>query len=348
MTDVSNSKLESVLSGIRGYLNGQLAELEGELDSAKGSVAELNEQLTSQQGSIEALAASRALLVAKLAELDGAVADSAVVADQRKTRQKAADKVPAAVVAAVEDDAPAGSLEAATPAAAEPSGAVTLNTSQREVLSFLETTPGVHKVTEIAAGVSGPEATPAAVQAIRRALSVLTAAGQATKSTQSGTAFYSAPEPAAAPAPAKPRKAAAGKATAKKTTAKKAAADKPVADKPVAAKPEAEKPAAKKTAKKATRAKTAKAAKVTAAAVVADDADAKPVRADRAKIVATLLAAAEPQSAAEVSRTLMGDEWKSSDATNFRNVLKSLTAKGLVTEHRGEDNRARYTAAANS
>jgi Fe2+ or Zn2+ uptake regulation protein/uncharacterized coiled-coil protein SlyX len=319
MTDVSNSKLESVLSGIRGYLNGQLAELEDELDTAQRSARELSEQLAAQQASGEALVASRDLLVAKLAELDGAVTDSTTVAGRRKARQKAAGTVPASVVAAVEGDAPLGSFEAEAPG--EPSAPATLNAHQREVLGFLETTPGVHKVTEIAAAVSGPEATPAAVQAIRRSLGVLTVAGLATKSTQSGTAFYSAPEPTT-PVAAKPRKAATKKAAAKKAVAEKAVAEKPA---------------------KAARSKAAKPAKAPAAKP-ADDAAAKPVRADRAKIVATLLVAEEPQSAAELSRTLMGDDWKSSDATNFRNVLKSLTAKGFVIEHRGEDNRARYTA----
>jgi Fe2+ or Zn2+ uptake regulation protein len=71
----------------------------------------------------------------------------------------------------------------------------------------------------------------------------------------------------------------------------------------------------------------------------------KTVRADRTKIVATLLGSPEPQSAAEVSRTVMGSQWKSSDATNFRNVLKSMAAEGIVAEHLGENNRSRYTVA---
>jgi Fe2+ or Zn2+ uptake regulation protein len=86
----------------------------------------------------------------------------------------------------------------------------------------------------------------------------------------------------------------------------------------------------------------------TAKADQAAPAAEKSVRADRTKIVATLLSASEPQSAGEVSRTVMGAEWRSSDATNFRNVLKSMVAEGVVAEHPGENNRTRYTVAASS
>ena len=41
-------------------------------------------------------------------------------------------------------------------------------------------------------------------------------------------------------------------------------------------------------------------------------------------------------------------EGPSSDATNFRNVLKSMVAEGVVAEHVGENNRSRYTVAASS
>jgi Fe2+ or Zn2+ uptake regulation protein/uncharacterized coiled-coil protein SlyX len=337
MTDVSISRLETVLSGIRGYLTSQLAELESELDEARRSVTQLSEQLASQQASIEVLVAGRELLVTKLAELDDAVTDSAVVGRARRSRQKASDTVPAEVVAAVTDDALVGSLEPTTPAKAAAKGAAAavtsapaaLNAVQRDVLAFLEATPGVHKVTEIAATVSGPEVAPAALQAIRRALAVLTTAELATKSSQSGTAFYSAATPA--PVPAKPRKAAA-----KKSATKKAAAEKPVA----------EKAAAKKAKRSTTTATKAKATAKTETPVA--QAAEKTVRADRARIVAALQAAPEPLSAADLSRSMMGDEWRSSDATNFRNVLKSLAKQGLVAEQLGEDKRTRYAAAANA
>ena len=72
------------------------------------------------------------------------------------------------------------------------------------------------------------------------------------------------------------------------------------------------------------------------------------MRADRTKIVAALLAASEPQSAGDVSRTVMGSDWRASDATNFRNVLKNMVTEGVIAEHIGENNRARYTVAASS
>jgi hypothetical protein len=44
----------------------------------------------------------------------------------------------------------------------------------------------------------------------------------------------------------------------------------------------------------------------------------------------------------------MGSQWKSSDATNFRSVLKSMVTEGVVEEHVGENNRSRYTVAAST
>ena len=102
-------------------------------------------------------------------------------------------------------------------------------------------------------------------------------------------------------------------------------------------------------AKKAAPRKTARKSAAAAAAAAPESAPvlaAKPVRADRPTIVATLRAAGQPQSAADLSRTVMGDRWKPSDATDFRNVLKSLVKEGTVAVVTGEKNRSHYTAAA--
>lgn len=390
MAETAINKLESVLAGIRGYLTEQLAELDGELDAARRSVAELSAELTSRQASAEALASGRDLLLAKLGELESVATDSATAAEPAEAAPaETATAEPAAVAEA--PAAPAVVAETvATEAAAPVPTPTELSESQRAVLTFLEATPGVHKVAEIAVGVLGADASTAAVQGIRRALAVLTRAGLATKSAQSGTAFYSAEAPAPAPAPAKSRKAAAKKTTAKKAPAKKPVAEKAVAKKAVAkkaavkeaaAEPAVTEPAgaeqvvaepavaekavakkATKTAKKAPAKRASGTAKATGSAKTAkaavpaprsepktDGSPAEPaVRADRTRIVATLIASAEPQSAGELSRAMMGEEWRPSDATNFRNVLKSLTAQGLVAEHREENNRARYSAAASA
>ena len=430
MAEGSIVRLESVIAGIRGYIGEQLTELENELSAAQGAVSALGEQLTTRQASIEALEASRALLLVKLNELEGAEADTRAFSQARESREEAGEAVAEEIVAAVGGDAVVGALPTGSTA-----GTTKLTASQLGVLGFLEATPGVHKVSEIATAVLGSDADNAGLQAIRRALAALTGAELATKSTQSGTAFYSASTDrtavtevaAATDAATGP---AAEKTTAKKTSAKKAAAKKSVAKeavketaaKEVAAKEVAAEPAvakktarrvvakkapaksapakqakqakkpASRTARKATpsaaaaapavdattateaaadqtsakapaRKSTAKsgtkspakrtvrkaAAKKATAAPAADASAAeKSVRADRTKIVATLLSSAEPLSAGEVSRSVMGAEWKSSDATNFRNVLKSMVAEGVVAEHVGENNRARYTVAASN
>ncbi|WP_370076719.1 hypothetical protein [Streptacidiphilus sp. MAP12-16] len=399
MAQASITKLESVIAGIRSYLSEQLGELDNELEAARKEVAELSEQLASKQASVEVLVAGRDLLVAKLGELDGAVAETATVPKARQSREDTDETTTQETVAAAEVDAVVDELPATEPAATEAetpaTAAKALNASQRNVLDFLEATPGVHKVAEIATGVNGPDAGNAAVQTVRRALAVLTGTGQAMKSTQSGTAFYSATSASATSASstvaeeleaspqdvdaeepvravrtrtsasprarsakagskkATPTKAAAKKATAKKTasrsaraaaTATPAATAEPVAESTTTAETEV---AAVEVAAPARVRKAAGAAsrttKKTASAPVE-----KSVRADRTKIVATLLVSPEPQSAAEVSRTVMGSEWKSSDATNFRNVLKSMVAEGVVAEHVGENNRSRYTVAASS
>ena len=427
MAEGSIVRLESVIAGIRGYIGEQLTELENELSAAQGAVSALGEQLTTRQASIEALEASRALLLVKLNELEGAEADTRAFSQARESREEAGEAVAEEIVAAVGGDAVVGALPTGSTA-----GTTKLTASQLGVLGFLEATPGVHKVSEIATAVLGSDADNAGLQAIRRALAALTGAELATKSTQSGTAFYSASTDRTAVAEvAAATDAATGpaaeKTTAKKTSAKKAAAKKSVAKeavketaaKEVAAKEVAAEPAvakktarrvvakkapaksapakqakkpASRTARKATpsaaaaapavdattateaaadqtsakapaRKSTAKsgtkspakrtvrkaAAKKATAAPAADASAAeKSVRADRTKIVATLLSSAEPLSAGEVSRSVMGAEWKSSDATNFRNVLKSMVAEGVVAEHVGENNRARYTVAASN
>ncbi|MFC1408317.1 hypothetical protein ACEZCY_03355 [Streptacidiphilus sp. N1-12] len=366
MTEAANSRLESVLAGIRDYLTGQLNELDDELAAARQAVAELSEELAAREAAVGILVAGRDLLVAKLDELDSATTESEValeaveaaevaeaVAEAVEVAEAVSEAVDVAVVAeAVEIVSASVSASAPAPVSRE-----ALNPGQVAVLGFLEATPGVHKVAEISVEVNGPEASSAAVQAIRRALAVLTRAGLAAKSEQAGTAFYSATAaapvvapPAAEPvveaaAPArKPRKAAAKKATAKPAKAAPAAKAARTAKSTKAAKPaKAAKAAKAAPAKKA----PAKAAATVPAARTAPKAEtvaaAKPVRADRAKIVATLEALREPQSAGEVSRAVMGDEWKSSDATNFRNVLKSMVKEGVVAEQTGEDKRARYT-----
>jgi len=440
MAEESITKLESVIAGIRGYIGEQLGELEGELGAARGAVSDLGEQLAARKASIETLEASRELLIAKLGELEGAVAETQVLAQAQESREAAGNAVAEEIVAAAGGDAVVGALPSgttgkakATPrakkAAAKPAAKATdkaadkagdkpaekLTPGQLGVLSFLEATPGVHKVSEIATAVHGADADNAALQAVRRALSALTEAGRAVKSTQSGTAFYSADAEQAAPAeaaaaPAEPapaaEKPATEQATAKKTAAKKAVTKKTVAKKAVAkqatakqakptkavakkaattttaAKPATTRPARKSAAKAPAAAETvaAPAAKgsdepsaparsrkaaakstagstvrkaaakkaATASAKAAEAPVEKNLRADRTKIVAVLLSASEPQSAGEVSRTVMGTEWKSSDATNFRNVLKSMVAEGVVAEHVGDNNRVRYTVAASS
>lgn len=381
MAQASITKLESVIAGIRGYLSEQLGELDSELDAARTEVAELSEELASRQASVEVLVAGRNLLVTKLGELDGAVAETAAVPQTRQSPENASEKSTQETLANPDVDAVAVELPATEPDASEaetsPAAARTLNASQRDVLGFLESTPGTHKVTEIAIAVNGPDASNAAVQAVRRALAVLTETGRATKSTQSGTAFYSATaaSPTAAeeaqaslqdadtdePAPAaKARTSASKKAGSVRADSKKAAARKttnqtagpaapttptattePVAESTVPS----EKEAASVEVAVPQRTRKATGKRTTQGNRTASVPTQKTVRADRTKIVATLLGSPEPQSAAEVSRTVMGSQWKSSDATNFRNVLKSMAAEGIVAEHLGENNRSRYTVA---
>lgn len=341
MADASISKLDSVLAGLRGYLTEQLGELDAELDTARKLVVELGEELAVRQSAVEVLVASRDLLVAKLGELDGVAPRAAVVPQARQSTEDAAPEVEAASVVAKAAKAVKATksvkavkaVKAAKPVKAVESAeaAKPVNAARQQVLDYLVATPGVHKVAEIAAAVSGPEATAAALQAVRRALGALTASALVERSEQSGTAFYSATGQAAvapveaeataevsAPVTRKPRKAVAGKAAPAKQAV---TAEKPAkAAKPVEA-AKAEKPVA---------------------------ADKPAVRADRTRIVATLLDLREPQSAGDVSRAVMGSEWKSSDATNFRSVLKSLVNEGVVTELVGEHNRTRYTVAASS
>ena len=403
MAEESTTRFESVIAGIRGYLTEQLSELERELDDARQSVTELNEQLAAKQSSIEVLVASRDLLAAKLNELDGVITESAVATLpgqlHAETEQPAAPQAEAVAAADVPDETPADApAETATDAAEEKPAtkARKLNAGQSQVLAFLEATPGVHQVSEIAAGVAGPDAGNAAAQAVRRALAVLTQAGLATKSTQSGTAFYSVAAteaPATAAATASTETAAstetteAAEATGTAATTETAEATETTTTAPATrrartrkaapAKADAQQAAPKKTAKRpaakrataktvavaeeasseapvsiprARKAGTAKGRATTAKVPVAEaapsaDAAEKTLRADRTRILATLQAAGEPQSAGEVSRTVMGDDWRTSDATNFRHVLKNMTTEGLVAEHLGDNNRTRYTAA---
>jgi Fe2+ or Zn2+ uptake regulation protein len=429
MAEGSITRLESVIAGIRGYIGEQLSELENELGSTRGAVTALGEQLVARQAAIDTLEASRALLLAKLGELDGAEAETKVFAQARESREEAGDAVAEQIVTAVGGDAVVGALPTGAATVKAATGTPKLTASQLGVLGFLQDTPGVHKVSEIALAVYGGDSDNAALQAIRRALAALTGAGAAVKSTQSGTAFYSATvETAVAEAPAPAGRTAAKKAPAKKAEAKKAEtpkAETPKADAKKAEAPKAEakestatkspkaaktakatqspkaaqatdapakqaKKPATRTARKATAETPAPAAATTvaetAAEAVSETVADKPstpararksgssstavrtarktakkaapsatpatadksVRADRTKIVAALLAASTPQSAGEVSRTVMGSEWKSSDATNFRNVLKSMVAEGVVAEQLGDNNRARYTVAATS
>ena len=397
MAEESTTRFESVIAGIRGYLTEQLSELERELDDARQSVTELNEQLAAKQSSIEVLVASRDLLAAKLNELDGVITESAVATLpgqlHAETEQPAAPQAEAVAAADVPDETPADApAETATDAAEEKPAtkARKLNAGQSQVLAFLEATPGVHQVSEIAAGVAGPDAGNAAAQAVRRALAVLTQAGLATKSTQSGTAFYSVAAteaPATAAATASTETAEAAEATGTAATTETAEATEATTTAPATrrartrkaapAKADAQQAVPKKTAKRpaakrataktvavaeeasseapvsiprARRAGTAKGRATTAKVPVAEaapsaDAAEKTLRADRTRILATLQAAGEPQSAGEVSRTVMGDDWRTSDATNFRHVLKNMTTEGLVAEHLGDNNRTRYTAA---
>jgi Fe2+ or Zn2+ uptake regulation protein len=389
MAEAAISKLDSVLAGLRGYLTEQLRELDGELEAARKSVVQLGAELAAAQSAVEVLAASRDLLVSKLNELDGVAQPAAEqpAAEQpavrvpaaRRPRTEKAPKPEKKAAAAEsqpksepkpepqaaskpesnsesESDSKAES-KAVSESASGPKAPKALNAGQQQVLAFLETTPGVHKVAEIAADVSGPDASAAAVQAVRRALSGLTAAGLVAKSEQSGTAFYSATSAVVVEAvevlaaEVTTRKPVVRKAVAKKAPAGKAAPAKSAPAKSSATKSSVAKSSTKSAAKKPATAKPRKAAAtkaVSTEALSAEAAGAKQLRADRTKIVATLLAAQEPQSAGDVSRTVMGAEWKSSDATNFRSVLKSLVSEGVVTEHVGENNRARYTVAATS
>ena len=357
MADTETTRLEAVLAGIRDYLTGQLAQLNLELAQAEQAVVELDRELTSKQASVNVLTDSRDLLVSKLAELDG-TKDSGTVARSRRSRKAAASTVTPELAELVQGDGVVGALPDSAPATQgqqpEPIFRSTSSTIQDQVLEYLNTTPGIHKVAEIAAAVSGPDASPSAVQGIRRALAALLTAGHAEKSAQSGTAFYSATASPAAPA----QKAGTTRKKAAPKAAKGAKGDLPAAgiaeDKsssstariPAArkGKPGSKAPAAKKAApRKNTRKSAAPAvADVPEAAPVSA---AKPVRADRPTIVATLRAASQPQSATALSRTVMGDQWKPSDATNFRNVLKSLAKEGTVAVVTGERNRSHYTAA---
>jgi len=370
MAEGSITKLESVIAGIRGYIGEQLSELENELGSTRGAVTSLGEQLAARETAIAALEASRELLLAKLNELDGAEAETHAFAHARESREEAGNAVAETIVAAAGGDAVVGALPTGGAKKSSATGAAKLTDSQVGVLGFLNSNSGVHKVSEIAVAVQGGESDNAGLQAIRRALAVLTEAGLALKSTQSGTAFYSAntDAPAAKKAPgkkaatpkaakpaktapaAKPAPAAKSVAAAKPVAVAKAASDKAASDKAESSKPEKvvdkASAATKATARKAVKA--VKAAKKAAPVAVETAPAEKTVRADRTKIVAALLAASEPQSAGDVSRTVMGSDWRASDATNFRNVLKNMVTEGVIAEHIGENNRARYTVAASS
>ncbi|MEY9840492.1 hypothetical protein [Streptacidiphilus sp. EB103A] len=376
MAEASVSRLDTVIAGIRGYLREQLSELDGELEAARLSVAELTEQLTSRQSSVAMLMAGRDLLVSKLAELNEAWSDPASDGHEQASEAEAPTPDAAAegdTAVSPPTDAPAATAEPGPRPVRRP------NASQRAVLEFLSGTPGVHKVSEIALGVNGPDAGNAAIQTIRRALGVLVEAGHVAKSVQAGTAFYSAasapsedaayapdgetPAPHEAPSsePATPRKApsatrkatASNKAAAKSTRARSprsatskgadndtttaaATADTAAAASERPLETAARRPTAKKTPKRSTAKKAA------------PSSGDKPVRADRPKIIAALLASAEPQSASEVSHAVMGAEWKPSDATNFRMVLKNMVTQGIVATYTGEDSRTRYALAASS
>ena len=366
MAEGSITKLESVIAGIRGYIGEQLSELENELGSTRGAVTSLGEQLAARQTAIAALEASRELLLAKLNELDGAEAETHAFAQARESREEAGDAVAETIVAAAGGDAVVGALPTGGAKKSSATGTAKLTDSQVSVLGFLNSNSGVHKVSEIAVAVQGGESDNAGLQAIRRALAVLTEAGLALKSTQSGTAFYSAntdapaaakkapgkkaatpkaAKPAKAAPAAKPAPAAKSVAAAKPAAAAKAASDKAESSKPEKAVDKAS-AAVKAPVRKAVKA--VKAAKKAAPAAAETAPAEKTVRADRTKIVAALLAASEPQSAGDVSRTVMGSDWRASDATNFRNVLKNMVTEGVIAEHIGENNRARYTVAATS
>ena len=369
MAEGSITKLESVIAGIRGYIGEQLSELENELGSTRGAVTSLGEQLAARETAIAALEASRELLLAKLNELDGAEAETHAFAHARESREEAGDAVAETIVAAAGGDAVVGALPTGGAKKSSATGTAKLTDSQASVLGFLNSNSGVHKVSEIAVAVQGGESDNAGLQAIRRALAVLTEAGLALKSTQSGTAFYSAntdapaaakkapgkkaatpkaAKPAKAAPAAKPAPAAKSVAAAKPAAAAKAASDKAEGSKPEKAVDKAS-AAVKAPVRKAVKAvKAVKAAKKAAPAAAETAPAEKTVRADRTKIVAALLAASEPQSAGDVSRTVMGSDWRASDATNFRNVLKNMVTEGVIAEHIGENNRARYTVAATS
>ena len=359
MTDTGITKLESVLAGIRGYLTDQLGVLDLELHTAKKAVVELNQELASRQALVESLTASRDLLVSKLAELDDTASDAAPVAKPRASRKAAGGAVPQETAVVVTE---AVVTEAVAEAPSDSGTAKKRSNTQGEVVAYLRSTPGVHKVAEIATAVSGSGSGAAVVQGIRRALAGLVQVGHVEKSLQSGTAFYSATADApavstevkakatrkkAAPRPTK-NSAPEAETAAPSVDDASASATPAVTGKPTRAtrkaKTSAKKPAVVKAVTKKRVAKTAQAATPAPKAAVSVPAE-KAVRADRAKIVAVLQSAAQPQSAAEVSRTVMGTEWKSSDATNFRNVLKSLAKEGAVVVVEGEKNRSHYTAA---
>ncbi|MHA6761312.1 hypothetical protein [Streptacidiphilus sp. PAMC 29251] len=354
MADTETTRLEAVLAGIRDYLTGQLEQLNLELAQAEQAVVELDRELNLKQASVNVLTDSRDLLVSTLAELDE-TKDSGTVARSRRSRKAAASTVTPDLAELVQGDGVVGALPDSAPATqgqqTEPISRSTSSTIQDQVLEYLNTTPGIHKVAEIATAVSGPDASPSAVQGIRRALAALLTAGHAEKSAQSGTAFYSATAPPAAPAQkaGTTRKKAAPKAAKGDLPAAGIAEDKsssstariPAARK---GKPGSKAPAAKQAAPRKNTRKSAAAA-VAGVPEAAPVSAAKPVRADRPTIVATLRAASQPQSATDLSRTVMGDQWKPSDATNFRNVLKSLAKEGTVAIVTGERNRSHYTAA---
>ena len=367
MAETSTTSLETVLADLRSYLTDRLTVLDGELDTARSSVAALHRELGAQEAAVQGLEASRDLLVGKLNELDGAVSTADDVAQARRSRTAAAEELAPEILTAVEADAGIGTVQDAE--GTVPVAPAKLNAGQEQVLAFLRANPGVHKVTEIAEGISGSDATSAQTQAVRRALGTLAERGLTDVSRQSGTSFYTAApaasvaatgsdgSPDATPGGRAPKRTRSRSGSARKAAPKSTTADeKPTrrsrrntkASQDAATTADAVTPAAEVTPTGRTKRTPSRKSPAKQASTKA----AKPatpgtaVRADRTKIVSTLQAAAEPLTAAEVSRTVMGAEWKTSDATNFRNVLKSLTAQGMVSAQLGTDRRARYAAAA--
>ncbi len=115
MAEEPTTKLESVIAGIRGYIGGQLSDLESELGATRGALTALGEQLTARQAAIVALEASRALLRAKLSELDGVEAEAREFAQARQSRKESGIAVKDTVAAVAGTPRPVPARKAARP-----------------------------------------------------------------------------------------------------------------------------------------------------------------------------------------------------------------------------------------